>query len=77
MSLEVYRNQIDKIDDTILDLMERRELATKMIDKIKKKKNEDITIEDRKEEILERLCENKSNLKKNKIINLFNILFKI
>jgi len=76
MSLKIYRSQIDKIDDSLVDLIEKRELLVKMVDKIKLKKGEDVEIEDRHDEILERVCVGKSNLKQNKMINIFKLLFK-
>ena len=42
MSLEAYQLQIDKLDDIILDTLERRLLVSRMIGKIKKKKGLDI-----------------------------------
>ena len=38
MSLDAYRIQIDKIDDQILELFEKRKLISRMVQKIKKKK---------------------------------------
>ena len=76
MSLKIYRDQIDKIDDNLVDLIERRELLVKMVDKIKCKKGEDIELEDRQDEILERVCNGKSSLKRDKMITIFKLLFK-
>jgi chorismate mutase len=39
MSLNAYIIQIDKIDDQLLELLERRKLITKMVKKLKKKKD--------------------------------------
>ena len=38
MSLNAYIIQIDKIDDQLLELLEKRKLITKMVQKIKKKR---------------------------------------
>ena len=43
MSIQIYRNKIDKIDNDILNLLESRKIYSKLISKIKAKNNQPLT----------------------------------
>ena len=77
MSLDAYRIQIDKIDDQILDLLEKRKLITKMVQKIKKKKGLDLEDTDRENAILDRLSSKSRKLKREDLEQLYQPLFTI
>lgn len=77
MSLDAYRIQIDKIDDQLLELFEKRKLITKMVQKIKKKKGlnlEDIEIDTK---ILDRLTKKSRKLKRDDLEKLYQPIFTI
>jgi chorismate mutase len=77
MSLNAYRIQIDKIDDQLLELLERRKLITKMVQKIKKKKGLDLEDTERENAILERLTNKSKKLKREDLEQLYQPLFTI
>ena len=65
MSLQIYRNQIDSIDNSIIELLKRRLLVSGVIGKIKRKaddKSEDL---DRQDEIIKRRPGRKRKSKSN------------
>ena len=74
MSIQVYRNKIDKIDNDILDLLENRKIYSKLIAKIKAKNNQNLTDLEREEEIINRLKSQKSKLKEHQIENIFKMI---
>lgn len=77
MSLERYRIQIDKIDDDIINNLEKRLIISKMIGKLKKKNNVEINHSDRESEIIDRLCKKKTKLKNVDIEKFYKLLFNI
>jgi len=74
MSIQVYRNKIDKIDNDILNLLESRKIYSKLIAKIKAKNNQNLTDLEREEEIINRLKSQKSKLKEHQIENIFKMI---
>lgn len=74
MSIQVYRNKIDKIDNDILNLLESRKIYSKLISKIKAKNNQNLTDLEREEEIINRLKSQKSKLKEHQIENIFKMI---
>lgn len=74
MSLQIYRNKIDKIDNDILDLLERRKLFSKIISKIKAKKNLPLTDLEREDKILNRLKSKSAKFKDSQIDSIFQII---
>ena len=74
MSIQVYRDKIDKIDNDILNLLESRKIYSKLISKIKAKNNQQLTDLEREEEIINRLKSQKSKLKENQIENIFKMI---
>ena len=74
MSLQIYRNKIDKIDNDILDLLERRKLFSKIISKIKAKKNLSLTDLEREDKILHRLKSKSTKFKDSQIDSMFQII---
>ena len=75
MSLDAYKIQIDKIDNQLLELLERRRLITKMVIKIKKKKGMDIEDADGKKDILERLVHKSRKIKRDELEQLYTYIF--
>lgn len=65
--LVVIRNKIDKIDDCIVNLLNKRGILAQKIGNLKKKENKDIQHPQREEEIIKRMK------KKSKILNHMNI----
>ena len=77
MSLEAYRTQIDKIDDIIIDNLEKRQLISGMIAKIKKKQGISIENTERENNILSRLKKKKNKINEEDINDLYNVIFKM
>ena len=77
MSMQIYREKIDKIDDDILDLLERRKIYSKIISKIKAKNNQSLTDPEREEKILNRLKSKSKKLKQEQIENIFKAIINI
>ena len=71
MSLEIYRKQIDEIDNNIVRQLEKRALISGMLGKLKKKSGEEIVEADRKEEILEKLKGTSKKIKSDEMENIF------
>ena len=74
MSIQIYRNKIDKIDNDILNLLECRKIYSKLISKIKAKNNQPLTDLKREEEIINRLKSQKNKLKQEQIENIFKMI---
>jgi len=77
MSMQIYREKIDKIDDDILDLLERRKIYSKIISKIKAKNNQSLTDLEREEKIFNRLKSKSKKLKQEQIENIFKVIITI
>ena len=77
MSLDAYRIQIDKIDDQILELFEKRKLISKMVQKIKKKKGIELEDKEREMSILDRLSNKSRKLKRDDLDQLYQPIFTI
>ena len=77
MSLDAYRIQIDKIDNQILDLLEKRKLISKMVQKIKKKRGLELTDNEGENAILDRLSEKSKKLKYEELEEIYQTIFKI
>ena len=71
MSLEIYRKQIDEIDNNIVRQLEKRALISGMLGKLKKKNGEEIVEADRKDEILEKLKRTSKKIKSEEMENIF------
>lgn len=65
--LVIIRNKIDKIDDRIVNLLNKRGILAQKIGNLKKKENIDIQQPQREKEIIKRMK------KKSKILNHKNI----
>lgn len=65
--LVIIRNKIDKIDDRIVNLLNKRGILAQKIGNLKKKENIDIQQPQREKEIIKRMK------KKSKILNHMNI----
>ena len=77
MSLNAYRIQIDKIDDQLLELLEKRKLITKMVQKIKKKKGLDLEDIERENTVLDRLSDKSKKLKRDDLEKIYKPIFTI
>lgn len=77
MSLNAYIIQIDKIDDQILELLEKRKLITKMVNKIKKKRGIELEDKEREMSILDRLSNKSKKLKRDDLDQLYQPIFTI
>ena len=77
MSLDAYRIQIDKIDDQILELFEKRKLISRMVQKIKKKKGLELDDTERENDILNRLSNKSRKLKREDLDQLYQPIFNI
>ena len=77
MSLNAYIIQIDKIDDQILELLEKRKLITKMVNKIKKKRGIELEDKEREMSILDRLSNKSRKLKRDDLDQLYQPIFTI
>jgi len=77
MSLEIYRKQIDEIDNNIVRQLEKRALISGMLGKLKKKSGEEILDADRKEEILEKLKGTSKKIKSDEIENIFTSILEL
>ena len=77
MSLKIFRDKIDAIDNNILDLLERRKLYTKLISKIKIKNNQELTDIEREEKIFHRLKSKSTKFKDSQINIIFGSIIKI
>jgi len=77
MSMQIYREKIDKIDDDILDLLERRKIYSKIISKIKAKNNQSLTDLEREEKIFNRLKSKSKKLKQEQNENIFKVIITI
>jgi len=75
--MQIYREKIDKIDDDILDLLERRKIYSKIISKIKAKNNQSLTDLEREEKIFNRLKSKSKKLKQEQIENIFKVIITI
>lgn len=65
--LVVIRNKIDKIDDGIINLLNKRGILAQKIGNLKKKENNDIQYPQREKEVIKRMT------KKSEILNPMNI----
>ena len=74
MSIQIYRNKIDKIDNDILNLLESRKIYSKLISMIKAKNNQPLTDLKREEEIINSLKSQKKNFKQEQIENIFKMI---
>jgi len=77
MSLNAYIIQIDKIDDQLLELLEKRKLITKMVQKIKKKKGLDLEDIERENTVLDRLSDKSRKLKRDDLEKIYQPIFTI
>ena len=77
MSLKIFRDKIDAIDNNILDLLERRKLYSKLISKIKIKNNQELTDIEREEKIFHRLKSKSTKFKDSQINIIFGSIIKI
>lgn len=77
MSLDAYRIQIDKIDDQILELFEKRKLISRMVQKIKKKKGLELDDTERENDIINRLSNKSRKLKREDLDQLYQPIFNI
>ena len=77
MSLEIYRKQIDEIDNNIVRQLEKRALISGMLGKLKKKSGEEIVEADRKEEILEKLKGTSKKIKSDEMENIFTSILEL
>lgn len=77
MSLNAYKIQVDKIDDQILELLEKRKLITKMVNKIKKKKGLDLSDTERETSILQRLSDKSKKLKSEDLEKIYKSIFEM
>ena len=77
MSLKIFRDKIDKIDNNILDLLESRKLYSKLISKIKIKNNQELTDIEREEKIFHRLKSKSTKFKDSQINIIFGSIIKI
>ena len=68
MNLRVFREEIDKIDDTLLELLEKRMEIVKQIGKAKTLSNAPIYRPEREKEIIDRLESKKKNILQRKAI---------
>ncbi len=55
MKIEELRKDIDRIDDTIMELLATRNAVSREIGRLKKKENKSIMDEEREKEIIRRL----------------------
>lgn len=76
--LKTYRKKIDKIDNKIIRLLDKRLIVAQKIGEYKKQNNLPITNLNREKEILNKFSKKtkKTKLKKNFINKLFNLIFK-
>lgn len=65
--LVVIRNKIDKIDDGIINLLNKRGILAQKIGNLKKKENNDIQYPQREKEVIKRMT------KKSEILSPMNI----
>ena len=77
MSLNAYIIQIDKIDDQILELLEKRKLIKKIVNKIKKKRGIELEDKEREMSILDRLSNKSKKLKRDDLDQLYQPIFTI
>lgn len=76
MSIDKYRQEIDVIDNQLIELVEKRLLIAIEIGKMKKSKKLSIYYGGREQLIRERFYRT-SSLTKDRIDQLYNIIFKI
>lgn len=76
--LKTYRKKIDKIDNKIIRLLDKRLIVAQKIGEYKKQNNLPITNLNREKEILNKFSKKtkKTKLKKNFINKLFKLIFK-
>ena len=77
MSLQIYRDQIDDIDNSIIKLLKKRVLISGVIGRVKRKngdKSEDL---DRQDEIIKRLRKQNNKLKGDDIESVFLNIFEL
>ena len=75
MSLQIYRDQIDVIDNNLIKLLEKRILISGLIGKIKRKNGDKLEILDRKEELMKRLKKFSNKISNNNIEKFFSTIF--
>ena len=78
MDIEQLRKEIDKIDNSIVDLLSKRKKAIKEIALIKKKLGKPIVDENRERQMVERLkrLAKEKGLNENFIASLYKIMIK-
>ena len=78
MNIGQLREEIDKIDDSIIELLSKRKKAVKEIASIKKKLDKPIVDNHREQQILDRLKKiaQGKNLDEGLIVSLYRIIIK-